>query len=184
MSKYTQVNYWLIESAVKAIRNSDIEMIKYYIDEGFNPNEEVPSCDYPFGVACYVGNLEVVKLLLKNGCEPYCYRSYRDTPLHYAADGGRLEVVKLLISLGHKVDAKNCAGQTPLDAARYAGKVDVIDYLEGKEAKQKLEILTKKLEEMEQKLNAVVAAQKEQANDPEHQAKKPRLTGSFGIAEF
>ena len=147
MSKYT--DYYLVESAVRAIRNSDTNKIKYYIEKGFNFNEELPTCDYPFGIACYVGNLEIVELLLKNGCEAYCYRSYKDTPLHYAAEGGNLKVVKLLINLGHKVNARNCGDRTPLDTAKYHDKADVVEYLEFQEEKQKLKVLAKNFDKVD-----------------------------------
>lgn len=103
---------------LEAVRNHNIKLMKYYINNTTNINYKSPitgrNC---FHDACASGDEEIVKLLLsyKNrvNVNDKCIIS-GDTPLHYTALSGNIEILLLLIKNGCNINNVNYMNATAL----------------------------------------------------------------------
>ena len=113
-------NGFLDEQLIKAINDSNQEMVKKLLKQGVNPNnirvvDDVPST--ALMIAAKKGNIEIINLLLENGAKINQYMSigaagpFFVSSLFTAVKHNRIEVVKLLIKKGFNVSE---LGFTPL----------------------------------------------------------------------
>lgn len=98
-----------------AVRNHDMDTIKFLADKGVNFNDYISSNkDSALHVASSLGYTDVVAALLENGANIHSMNGYYFTPLHVAATAGNHETVALLLSKGAKVNVHTKYSQAPL----------------------------------------------------------------------
>ncbi|MEL7124269.1 MAG: ankyrin repeat domain-containing protein [Bacteroidota bacterium] len=81
-----------------AAQNGDIELVKYHIKEGVNPNYQHPELlTTPLIVSIENTNIEVTKFLLENGADPHLKAGFStDSPMIVAKRLRNKEAMKLL----------------------------------------------------------------------------------------
>lgn len=123
-----------------AVCNQKIEMIRFLLQKGANPNlHNTFNGRSPIVLACgdRLADIKILELLLEYGGDPndyvkkteyVTYQHWTETPLKEAANID-LKKVKLLIEHGAKVDFTPVPGETPLYRAIGRGYTDIIRYL-------------------------------------------------------
>lgn len=123
---------------VGAVRESDVELIKWLLEAGADPNIENPYSGTALMEALNVVTREtpdIVELLLQNGANPNFQDKDKNTPLISASGMIRdftPTVVKLLLDAGADPNVSNKQGITPLiNTVSWAGgkKFQVMDLL-------------------------------------------------------
>ncbi|KAF7017686.1 unnamed protein product [Triticum aestivum] len=96
--------------------NGIVNIVRYLLDHGANPDKSGPRRCTPLHMAVGQGHCEVVKVLLSKGADVNCY-SDTGTPLHIAAVFGLDDAMKVL--LDHHADCNKavCIADTPLIVA-------------------------------------------------------------------
>ena len=87
-----------------------VEMTKYLLKVGFDPQEKNDLSETPLHLAAgtYSENsLEICQILIQSGIELNARTDWGDTPAHYAALGGTMDTLKYLIELGSSVSKDN-----------------------------------------------------------------------------
>ncbi|XP_037486635.1 serine/threonine-protein phosphatase 6 regulatory ankyrin repeat subunit A-like isoform X1 [Triticum dicoccoides] len=99
--------------------NGTVNVVRYLLDHGANPDKSGPGNRTPLHMAVAKGNCEIVKVLLSKGADVNCY-SDSGTPLHIAAVFGLDGAMKIL--LDHHADCNKsvCIADTPLIVALLA----------------------------------------------------------------
>jgi|SRR3990167_1207819 len=100
-----------------ASSNGHLEVVKYLLRAGADPNITNNTGRTPLSWASYQGYLKIVKELLHAGADPDIARANGGTPLWWASYHGRLEVVKVLLRAGADPNIANRGGRTPLQDA-------------------------------------------------------------------
>ncbi len=82
----------------KAIQEGDIELVKYYLRVGIDPNYQHPEfMASPLIESIRFNHLEITKLLLENGANPRIIEvSERETPLLVAQKLNNQKAIELL----------------------------------------------------------------------------------------
>ena len=111
-----------------AIESGNIEIAKYLIDRGANPNIQDAYSKTPLYSAIYSGNTEIVKYLLDHNADPNS-KSYYTFPLLAAIKLGHTEIVKSLIEHGADLGIKNTSAQTLLHYAIELKHTEIARYL-------------------------------------------------------
>lgn len=112
-----------------AVRNNDIEKVKFIIENNVNVNERNLLGKTPLYEAASIGYLELVKLLVEKGADVNAKSNSGKTPLHEAASNGKLEALKFLVEKNADVNAKTNDGITPLHEAATNGNIIAINIL-------------------------------------------------------
>lgn len=102
---------------VWASENRFINVVKYLVDHGGNPQ----LCDVEQNTAlhwaAFSGSTQICSMLLDRGCSLRSMNAHGDTPLHIAARQNHTDAVVLFLSRGARLDVLNSKQQTPLDCA-------------------------------------------------------------------
>ena len=112
------------------VAKGDVGAVRALLEEGADPNEQMPEAVTFLNIAVWHRNVEMVRLLLEHNANPNVTREQDLTPLHYAAMSGKKEVVELLLEYGADVNAQVEDGTTPLGMAIYSGHPKVAELLE------------------------------------------------------
>ena len=140
----------LIVCLMFTVKNSDISVVRYFIDAGapLNPTPDWPLLQYtelvkkgysddfmhsysPLREACKRGNVDIVRLLLDNGATPNLDID-RELPIYAAVRFRHIRVVELLLSRGVDVNAVKhglCDEATALSYACTDDQVDMVKLL-------------------------------------------------------
>ncbi|MFH2201546.1 MAG: ankyrin repeat domain-containing protein [Elusimicrobiota bacterium] len=102
------------KALAEAAYKDDLELIKFLVSKGANPNSEVSGYT-PLYSAAGRGNLAMVKLLVSLGADVNKRNGYSSTPLMSATE--HPEVFSWLLSQGADAAAKNADGATALEMA-------------------------------------------------------------------
>jgi ankyrin repeat protein len=80
------------------VQSNDLEMVKYYIDEGVDVNYQHPEYMTSPLIEAIINNYpEMVKLLLDNGASVHVKEAYTElTPLHAAKTVGNKEIYSMI----------------------------------------------------------------------------------------
>ncbi len=83
-----------------AVYNGDIDIVKYHIKNGINPNYQHPELlTTPLIVSLEVENYQIAKYLLNNGADPKLAAGFsNDTPLSVAKKTKNTELIQLVRS--------------------------------------------------------------------------------------
>lgn len=108
------------------------DIVKWYLEEGANPNFVGRDKISPLHWAVEYDNEEIISLLLNYGAQPSLVDSFNETPLHWACWTGHLKSARLLIDSGADILSKNHINRTPYDLAHQQEHIDLIEYLNQK----------------------------------------------------
>lgn len=122
---------------IQAIRNKDIEMVKYLISlpgVDLNRVDNKKYCFPPLSHAIQMHNIQLIKLLILNGAnvnEPSANdKNPYNTPIMIAAWSGKLDEVKLLVDNGACINQQDKGnGFTALIKAVFNNNVEVVKFL-------------------------------------------------------
>ncbi|XP_068231121.1 uncharacterized protein G9a isoform X2 [Palaemon carinicauda] len=102
---------------VWASENRFINVVKYLVDHGGNPQ----LCDVEQNTAlhwaAFSGSTQICSMLLDRGCSLRSMNAHGDTPLHIAARQNHADAVVLFLARGARIDILNSKQQTPMDCA-------------------------------------------------------------------
>jgi len=89
-----------INAMIYAAFHNRLEVVKYFINDGLDPNCATKMKQTPLHFAAYVGHFEMVKLLLDHGAQPAPIEDqWNSVPAGWAKQNGHLEVMQYLINL-------------------------------------------------------------------------------------
>jgi len=149
----------------KAIVYEQIEIAKYLLEKGADPNVPNKIGETPLHYASEIGKTEFINLLLKYNASPNIKQSDGNTPLHIACKKNHLNALKIMIQYHAEVNIQNKLGRTPLHFASNNNNIEIYELLLknkasleikdkwGREPKQ-LEVIPKieKIEKIEEPL--------------------------------
>ncbi len=117
-----------------AVNNGDVDMTKFLLSKGANPNQGDADNITPLGSATFANHADVMQVLLKSGAKVNHLDNFGMTPLLYAAsvDYGDTTVLETLIAAGADLKAKNKQGQTALDLAKHYNYTIALSLLSSK----------------------------------------------------
>ncbi|KAK7079725.1 Histone-lysine N-methyltransferase ehmt1, partial [Halocaridina rubra] len=102
---------------VWASENRFINVVKFLLDRGGNPQ----LCDVEQNTAlhwaAFSGSTQICSMLLDRGCSLRSMNAHGDTPLHIAARQNHADAVVVFLARGARLDILNSKQQTPLDCA-------------------------------------------------------------------
>lgn len=83
---------------LKASQDGDLDLVKYHIEKGENPNYQHPELlTTPLIESIEYQNTEITKFLLHNGADPHLKAGFStDTPMIVAKRNNNKEAIKLL----------------------------------------------------------------------------------------
>ena len=122
------------------VEDGNIQLVKNYIDSGYNLNIQDEYGYTPLIYAILKDNIEIVELLLNAGADIKIVKLLLnadadvdkqningDTALIFAVKN--LEIVKLLLDSGADIDKQNNKGYTALTAAASNNNLEVVEFL-------------------------------------------------------
>lgn len=99
-----------------AVRNNDMEMLKYILKDSSKYINEVDTLGYtPLHLAVRRDDTKMVEYILKFNPNTNTQDKFGDTPLIDGARNNNMDIVKLLVCKGALKDKKNINGKTALD---------------------------------------------------------------------
>ena len=110
------------------IDSDDIQLVKNYINSGYDLNIQDNYGDTPLIFASRCDNIEIFKLLLNYGASINEQNKRGNTALIRAAYNNNCEIVELLLNAGANINVQNVNGSTPLIAAS-SGNIEVVKLL-------------------------------------------------------
>ncbi|XP_025405270.1 receptor-interacting serine/threonine-protein kinase 4-like, partial [Sipha flava] len=125
---------------INAVKQSNFNKVKEYIDKGADVNTKDNRGKTPLHIAAKRDLLGIAKLLLDKGANVNAQENrFGRTSLHLAAEEGHLDIIKYLIEKGADVDAYQggWSYSTALHFAAENGHLDVVKYLIEKGANPK-----------------------------------------------
>ncbi|MBW4572630.1 MAG: ankyrin repeat domain-containing protein [Tolypothrix carrinoi HA7290-LM1] len=117
---------------VEAVENDDLEITRYLLRHGADPNSRNPESGLTvLMIAAGKANAEIVKTLLDAGADVFAVDSIAGaSALHKACQAGSIEVARLLVEAGAFIDwAVPATGHTPLIEALWFKSPDIVEYL-------------------------------------------------------
>jgi hypothetical protein len=124
----------LNKELVRALDDSDAEIVKAALGQGANPNHQpVGRKDTPLMIACFNSDRESVFHLLHAQADPNSSGGHENkiTPLMIAAENGMTEAVSELLRFGADPHLRNQNGETALLAAARTNNHDAFAALVG-----------------------------------------------------
>lgn len=126
----------LLHSAVK---NKDLEMVKFLIANGALIDQENNKKETPLLIACDYGfhrweedvslTNSVILFLLEKGANVHSLNKWKTTSLHKIVSNGNYEMAAELIKRGAHIDAKNYWGETALFLAAEKNERKIVELL-------------------------------------------------------
>lgn len=103
----------------KSLENGFVDMVKVFIDNGFDVNHSEGQLLKPLSRALnsHSSNFEMVKLLIDSGADINDVNGYNVTPLHIASSKGFVQAMQELIDRGADVNQQDMGGATALHDA-------------------------------------------------------------------
>lgn len=114
---------------LKAVENSDCELVERLLSSGDDPNQIDESKKLPIILAAKENNPEIVNLLLKHGADVNQEDGTGQIALAAAAFLGRTVMIQLLLDNGADIDASSALGGTALYWACCGGDLDIVRLL-------------------------------------------------------
>lgn len=147
---------------VWASENKFINVVKFLLDRGGNPQ----LCDVEQNTAlhwaAFSGSTYICSMVLDRGCSLRSMNAHGDTPLHIAARQNHTDAVVLLLARGARLDVLNTKGQTPIDCAQ----PDTDVYLQLTLNNELLDVMKQNNIRTEKILSSDIAAGKEEVPIP------------------
>ncbi len=119
-----------------ALKLGDIELVKYYLDQGVDANSKLArglTKGHSWLITA-IGNKDkdrkLVELLLNYGANVNEKTgTFKSSPLHRASILGSLDICQLLVTHDADVNAEDVDGNTPLHRAALHGHQDIVEFL-------------------------------------------------------
>ena len=118
---------------IKAAQNGELEMVKYFIQEGVNINSVVPNMGTALSAAAQNGKLTTVKYLVTQGADLDIGIQNHGTALMRAAQNGKLKTVEYLLSQDADIDYIIQNIGNALTKAAQNGELRTVKYLLSKD---------------------------------------------------
>lgn len=119
-----------------ALMLGDIELVKYYLDQGVDANSKLArglTKGHSWlitAIGYHDKNRNLIELLLNHGAKVNEKTgAFKFSPLHRASMTGSLDICSLLITHDADVNAEDRNGNTPLHRAAQLGHQDVVEFL-------------------------------------------------------
>ena len=112
-------------SVNSAIASNNLDMVKYFIDKGFDINSASKNGTFPIERAALLSDLDTIKFLV----EKLGAKTNIGKPLSEACSKNRTEIIKYLVSKGANVNEATEHLPSPLEYAIRFGNVEVIKLL-------------------------------------------------------
>ena len=112
-------------SVNSAIGSNNVDMIKYFVDKGFDINSESKNGNFPIERAARLSDLDTIKFLV----EKLGAKTNIGKPLLEACSRNRSEIIKYLVSKGANVNEFSEHLPNPIKYAIKFGNVEVIKFL-------------------------------------------------------
>lgn len=127
----TKYPYGRISPLGIAVRFRDLEMVKFLLQNGADPNLRLFEGNTALHLAVICEELPIVDALLENEADPHAKNKYGYTPLHLAAIGSNPLLKRILKSSDSPV---HCGpdGETPLHIAAQANNMENVKLLVNK----------------------------------------------------
>lgn len=106
----TDKGYYLNQASLK----NDLDKVKYWLDQGANPNYYSHLYNVPLGWAIFHQNTDMAKLLLKYHADPNYNSNIIRNLLHHTINYKNPEMVQVLIDGGADIWKKNSEGNAAL----------------------------------------------------------------------
>jgi cytoskeletal protein RodZ len=116
---------------IEAIKEQDVDAIKYLVEEGVNVNQRNTAGATPLHMAVTSGNIQIAKILVENQANAEAKTKNGLTPLHNAimASEPSTEMVTLILDQWVDVDVQDNAGKTALHLAAEKGLTEITQLL-------------------------------------------------------
>lgn len=112
-----------------ASKGSNVDLIKFLMDQGYDINAMNNSGSKPIHIATREGFIEAVQFYITHGMDINESDIVNRTLLHYAAMTSKPKILKYLIEHGAFVNVKDDNGMTPLHVAAMYSTADVVTLL-------------------------------------------------------
>lgn len=122
----------LSKAAYLAVKNGHVELVKFFLEKGVNPNAVITEDDEAATLLIAAINYdqsEVVDLLLSYGANPNYSNKQIDTPLHMAVYNNNIDAVRALIAFDANPNINNQKGYSPLYLAKLCGNDEIAQTL-------------------------------------------------------
>jgi ankyrin repeat protein len=121
-----------------AVLESNLEMIRFLINQGADPNVNIGGARSILQLATDLGDMEVIQVLIEAGADCNKASSFKHplNPLQTAVDMGNFELAKYFMSVGADINwpPYEIKGATALQMAVKKQNVDMVDFLLGRGA--------------------------------------------------
>lgn len=95
------------ETFIFAAKNGLTSIVRFFLDNGVNPNTEIERLGTVLSLAASSGSLSCVQLLIENGADVNSAAKSAATPLQEACYNGYIDIVELLLKEGAKTVVDN-----------------------------------------------------------------------------
>jgi serine/threonine-protein phosphatase 6 regulatory ankyrin repeat subunit B len=130
------LNYGATMEPDIALMLGDIELVKYYLDQGVDANSKLARgltkghSWLNTAIGYQYKNRNIIELLLNHGAlVNEKTGTFKFAPLHRASITGSLDICSLLITHDADVNAEDAHGNTPLHWAARLGHQDIVEFL-------------------------------------------------------
>jgi len=128
------LNYGSVEEPDIAVMLGDVELVKYYLEQGIDPNSKLTKGltegESWLMTAISSKNINLVALLVNCGARVNeSMKSHKVFPLHRASAIGCRDICELLIARGADVNAEGEHSKSPLHLATQYGYQNIVELL-------------------------------------------------------
>jgi ankyrin repeat protein len=127
-----------INALYYAVSERNLEMIRFLINQGADPNVNMEGARSILQLATDLGDMEIIQVLIEAGADCNKTSSYYHplNPLQTAVNMGNFELAKYLMSVGADINwpSYKIKGATALQMAVKKQNVDMVDFLLGRGA--------------------------------------------------
>lgn len=114
----------------------DQSLLKFFIDQGADPNTLTSSGMTPLHLSVLMRQIESIPLLLASGADVNAKNNNGFTPLHFAILRNQSEIADLLINQGADLEVADNKGRKPIDWALVKSHSGLVDLLVGYSAQK------------------------------------------------
>lgn len=111
-----------------ACQHGDAEAVKFFIQQGDDPDEMDKNYSTPIMHASWSGHSEVARVLLGAGVDLNTQNLLKNTALHFAFEKNHVALASLFLACGAPITIKNVANKTAKQLNRKAHKTILLEF--------------------------------------------------------